>query len=256
MRLGINIDHIATLREARKTNQPDPLEAVFICEKAGANQITMHLREDRRHMNDFDLKRIIESSFLPVNLECALDHDILDMACSLKPARVTLVPEKREEVTTEGGLRLDSKLKTPIKKLQDAGIEVALFIDPSFDSIFQACELESNAIELHTGRYANLSLELFTNLKRTHNALKLNATKANLEDELTVLKLASKKGLDLGLKVYAGHGLNYQNTQAIVDIKEIEELNIGHSIIARAVFVGLPQAIKEMKEICGSDGRF
>ncbi|PAF50789.1 pyridoxine 5'-phosphate synthase [Helicobacter sp. 13S00401-1] len=256
MRLGINIDHIATLREARKTNQPDPLEAVFICEKAGANQITMHLREDRRHMHDFDLRRIIESSFLPINLECALDKSILDMACKLLPARITLVPEKREEVTTEGGLKLDSRLKEPIKRLKDSGIEVSLFIDPSLEAIRKAKELESNAIELHTGRYANLSLELFTNLKRTNNALNLNATKKEFESELSLLKEASKESLKLGLKVYAGHGLNYQNTQAIVDIPQIEELNIGHSIIARAVFVGLERAIREMKEICKSDGRF
>ncbi|RXJ67756.1 pyridoxine 5'-phosphate synthase [Halarcobacter ebronensis] len=257
MLLGVNIDHIAVLREARKINDPNPLDAISICKLAGANQITIHLREDRRHIHDEDAKLICQLSPLPVNLECAIDENIIDTICELKPLRATLVPEKREEVTTEGGLDLKTnfdKIRKAIKKLHDNEIEVSLFIDPDLKMIELASQLNVEWIELHTGSFANIYAMLYSNLANTHHCIKeLDLPREELKELLTKskkeLKTASKKANELNLKVAAGHGLNYQNVTSITSIKTIEELNIGQSIIARSVFTGLEKAIKEMKEL-------
>jgi len=256
MKLGVNIDHIATLRNARKINEPDPLMALEILKKAGADQVTIHLREDRRHITDFDAKRIIENSFLPVNMECSINPEIIEIICSLKPHRATLVPEKREEVTTEGGLDIignEKKIKKAIEKLKKNDIEVSLFIDPDFEQIQKSKEVNADMIELHTGKYANLFLALNSNINHTpfkiFENLDRKTLKKELELEFKLLKDASKLGEDLNLEVAAGHGLNYQNIEKILEIKEIKEFNIGHSIIANAVFIGLFEAVRKMKEI-------
>jgi len=256
MKLGVNIDHIATLREARAINEPDPLMALEICKKAGAEQITIHLREDRRHIDDFDVKRIIESSFLPVNVECSINEDIVNIISNLKPHRVTIVPENRNEVTTEGGLDLfknSDKIKKAIDKFLENNINISLFIDPDIAQIEEAKTLDANMIELHTGRYANLFLALNTNINYTKHKLFENIDRKTLskmlQDELNIIKDSSIFAKDIGLEVAAGHGLNYQNVAQIAKIKEIEELNIGHSIIANSIFMGLENAIKEMKRI-------
>jgi pyridoxine 5-phosphate synthase len=255
MLLGVNIDHIAVLREARKVADPDPLDALSICKRAGADQITIHLREDRRHMQDMDAKNIIELSSLPVNLECAISAEMIDIACELKPHRVTLVPEKREEVTTEGGLAIlgeQPKLKEAIKRLQAEEIEVSLFIDPTLEAVRTSLELGVEWIEFHTGKYANIYAMLYTNLSKTHHSipeleLSRKRLKEMLNDELSNLRLLAEKAMKLKLRVAAGHGLNMQNVEEIVEIETIEELNIGQSIIARSVYVGLEQAILDMK---------
>ncbi len=256
MKLGINIDHIAVLREARKVADPDPLDALSICKRAGADQITIHLREDRRHMQDSDAKNIIALSSLPVNLECATEASMIDIACRLRPHRVTLVPEKREEVTTEGGLAVEgeqSKLKEAIKRLQAEEIEVSLFIDPTLSAVKASLDLGVEWIEFHTGKYANIYAMLYTNLNKTHHsipelALSRKILKQMLKDELRNLRLLSCDAMESGLRVAAGHGLNMQNVADIVEIETIEELNIGQSIVARSVYVGLQQAILDMKE--------
>lgn len=253
MKLGLNIDHIATLREARKINDPDPLEAIFIAKNAGVSQITIHLREDRRHINDYDVRRIIESSFLPVNIECSINDEIVDFICTQKPYKVTLVPERREEVTTEGGLSMiHTKIKDVIKIFHKQNILVTTFIDPCIESLELSKEYGADGIEIHTGKYANISLMLYSNLKRTPNSIKeLNHQnlKTLLDDALKEISLIAKKAKELDLEVYAGHGLNYFNVKEIVKILEIEELNIGQSIIAKSVFVGLERAIKDMLEL-------
>ena len=255
MLLGVNIDHIAVLREARKVADPDPLDALSICKRAGADQITIHLREDRRHMQDNDAKNIIELSTLPVNLECAIASEMIDIACKLRPHRVTLVPEKREEVTTEGGLAVTGeqpKLKEAIKQLQKEEIEVSLFIDPALEAVRTAVDLHVEWIEFHTGKYANIHAMLYSNLAKTHHSipeleLSRKVLKQMLDDELRNLRLLSCDAMELGLRVAAGHGLNMQNVSDIVEIETIEELNIGQSIVARSVYVGLEQAILDMK---------
>lgn len=254
MLLGVNIDHIAVLREARKVNDPDVLEAAFLAAKF-CDQLTLHLREDRRHIQEQDLKNLLYFCKIPLNLECALDDEILNLACELKPARITLVPEKRAELTTEGGLNLKhKKLQSSIKKIQNAGIELSLFIDAKLEYIHQACDLNADFIELHTGYYANLYNALFSNILQTPYAisqlrLPRKELELRLEKELQILQNCAKKANTLGLKVAAGHGLNYKNVKAIVAIDEICELNIGQSIVARAVFVGLEKAIIEMKKL-------
>ena len=257
MKLGVNIDHIAVLREARRIADPDPLDALSICKRAGADQITIHLREDRRHMQDSDAKNIIELSSLPVNLECAIEPTMIDIACSLRPHRVTLVPEKREEVTTEGGLAVTGeqpRLKEAIRRLQEKEIEVSLFIDPNLDAVRASVDLHVEWIEFHTGKYANIHAMLYGNLANTHHTIKelelpRKVLKQMCEDELRNLRLLSCDAMELGLKVAAGHGLNYQNVKEIVEIETIEELNIGQSIIARSVYTGLEQAILDMKAL-------
>ncbi|EAL2844935.1 pyridoxine 5'-phosphate synthase [Campylobacter coli] len=254
MLLGVNIDHIAVLRQARMVNDPDLLEAAFIAAKFG-DQITLHVREDRRHAQDFDLENIIRFCKSPINLECALNDEILNLALKLKPHRITLVPEKREELTTEGGLNLNhNKIKESIEKLQNAQIEVSLFINPSLEDIQKSYELKADFIELHTGHYANLHNALFSNISHTAFALKefdlsKKTLQSKFEEELNNIEICAKKGVELGLKVAAGHGLNYKNVNQIANIKEICELNIGQSIVARSVFVGLQNAILEMKAL-------
>jgi len=255
MLLGVNIDHIAVLREARRVGDPDPLDALGICKRAGADQITIHLREDRRHIQDADAQHIIDLSPLPVNLECAIAPEMIDIACRLKPHRVTLVPEKREEVTTEGGLAITGeqpKLVNAIKKLQSHEIEVSLFIDPTAEAVKASKALGVEWIEFHTGKYANIYAMLYTNLSKTHHTipeLELSRTelKKMLDYELHDLRILSSDAKEIGLHVAAGHGLNMQNVKAIVEIEAIEELNIGQSIIARSVYTGLEQAIVDMK---------
>ena len=257
MLLGVNIDHIAVLREARAINDPSVLDAVPICKIAGASQITIHLREDRRHIQDLDVKQIIETSFLPINLEASINKDIIDIIIDLKPHRVTLVPEKREEVTTEGGLNLIKyfdEIQNAIKKLKENGIEISLFIDANKNMIKLAKKLNTDIIEIHTGEYANIDLMLNTNLKYTHRSIKyLELDREELiklrEKAIKKIKKSAKFAKSLNIKVAAGHGLNYQNVKDIRKIKNIFELNIGQSIVAKSIFIGLENAIKEMKRI-------
>jgi pyridoxine 5-phosphate synthase len=257
MLLGVNIDHIAVLREARQINDPNPLDALSICKFAGADQITIHLREDRRHMHDSDTANIIKLSQLPVNLECSINDEMIEIACKHKPARVTLVPENREEVTTEGGLNISTNLsqtQKAIKKLQEHEIEVSLFIDPSKTMIDISKEIGAQWIELHTGTFANIYAMLHGGLQNSHHSIKelelpRNELKAKLDKSLEEIIEAANHAKQIGLKVAAGHGLNYQNVSMITPIKTIEELNIGQSIVARSVFSGLHNAIVEMKEL-------
>ncbi len=257
MKLGVNIDHIAVLREARKVADPDPLDALSICKRAGADQITIHLREDRRHMQDFDANNIIRLSTLPVNLECAISSEMIDIACNLKPHRVTLVPEKREEVTTEGGLAVtgeQSRLIEAIHRLQESEIEVSLFIDPTLEAIHASQDLGVEWVEFHTGKYANIYAMLYSNMNHTPYAIpELELSRATLTQmlasELENLRKLSCTTAELGIKVAAGHGLNYHNVSDIVAIETIEELNIGQSIIARSIYTGLEQAILDLKAL-------
>ena len=252
MLLGVNIDHIAILREARKVNEPNLLEAAILVSNF-ADQITIHTREDKRHTNENDLKELINFCKIPINLECSTN--MIDLACKTKPFRVTLVPEKREELTTEGGLNLNNNnLKTIIEKLKNAEIEISLFINPSQDDIYKAKELNVDFVELHTGHFANLYNALYTNISKTPYAideldLKRSILKEKLQNEIQKLKNTSILATNLGLKVAAGHGLNYKNVKEIVKIPQIIELNIGQSIIAYSIFVGLKEAIIKMKEL-------
>jgi pyridoxine 5-phosphate synthase len=255
--LGVNIDHIAVLREARKINDPNPLDALGICKLSGADQITIHLREDRRHIHDNDAIRVCEQSALPVNLECSINEEIIEIVCKMKPARVTLVPENRDEVTTEGGLDLESnykRVKKAIEKLHENEIEVSLFIDPNKKMIELSSKLKVEWIELHTGTFANIYAMLNSGLSNTHHTIKelelpRDELKSLLKKSIKVIKKSAKKANKLNLRVAAGHGLNYQNVTLISSIKTIEELNIGQSIIARSVFTGLQKAITDMKEL-------
>ena len=232
MRLYVNIDHVATLREARKTDEPDPVEAAAECEQAGADGITVHLREDRRHIQDADVKALAESVHTVLNLELGAHDEIVKLAARIKPFQATLVPEKRQEITTEGGLALrkgDRRLRGAIDTLQHAGIRVSLFIDPSLKTIDMARALGVPAIELHTGRYAH-------SWRKGDGALK-------------ELQRAATHAKDIGLAVHAGHGLTYDNVRPVAQTPEIEELNIGHSIISNAVFWGLEEAVRRMKKL-------
>jgi pyridoxine 5-phosphate synthase len=229
-RLYINIDHVATLRQARRGIEPDPVEAAAACEAAGADGITAHLREDRRHMQDADIERLRRSVRTYFNLEMACVAEMLEIARKLKPEQVTLVPERREEITTEGGLDINSepeRIRNAIDALSDAGIRVSLFIDPTRAAVEQSKKLGVPAIELHTGSYSHRP--------------KSDATIEALRD-------SARRGADLGLAVHAGHGLTVRNVGPVASIPEIEELNIGHSIISRAVFVGIDRAVREMRE--------
>ena len=254
MLLGVNIDHIAVLREARKINDPDPLDAVSLVKRAGGDQITIHLREDRRHIHDEDARRIIENSSLPVNMECSINADVIKIVTALHPHRITLVPEKREEVTTEGGLNVVhyfDAINAIAQELKKEHIELSLFIDPHTLMIQKAKELDVDWVELHTGLYANVYAMLYSNLSRTHHSIKAlecdrKSLHVKLNEALEVLQQSATQANKLGIRVAAGHGLNYQNVQTILSIKEIEELNIGQSIIAKSVFVGFENAVKEM----------
>ena len=229
-RLYINIDHVATLRQARRADEPDPVAAAVACEAAGADGITAHLREDRRHIQDADVLRLRESVTTYFNLELAAVPEMVDIAARLCPQQVTLVPERREEITTEGGLDVISdprRTAAAIEKLSSAGIRVSLFIDPTRDAVEQAARLGVPAIELHTGTYARDS---------------------SSGGPLGALRASARVASELGLAVHAGHGLTVRNVRAVAAIPEIEELNIGHSIISRSVFVGIESAVREMLE--------
>jgi pyridoxine 5-phosphate synthase len=229
-RLYINIDHVATLRQARRGAEPDPIEAATACEAAGADGITAHLREDRRHIQDADVERLKKSVRTYFNLEMACVAEMLELARRLKPQQVTLVPERREEITTEGGLDITSepsRIRNSIESLSDAGIRVSLFIDPTRAAVEQSKKLGVPAIELHTGSYSH---------------------QPDSENTIEALRDSARRAADLGLAVHAGHGLTVTNVGPVAAIPEIEELNIGHSIISRALFVGLDRAVREMRE--------
>jgi pyridoxine 5-phosphate synthase len=257
MILGINIDHIALLREGRKINDPDPIDALNFCHLGGADMITIHLREDRRHIHDDDFKDIIRHSKLPVNLECALDENIVELACEYKPKRVTFVPEKREEVTTEGGLDLDNnfnKLFELSRHLKVNSVDVSLFIDPTVGNIEASKSLEIDQVELHTGAYANIDLMLNSNLWHHKNGLEelrvnKNALIKKRSNALKEIQTATNRAIDLGIKVGAGHGLNYTNIRDLLKIEGIFDFQIGQAIIARSIFVGLKQAVRDMRNI-------
>jgi len=233
MRLYINVDHVATLREARKTDEPDPVLAAKACEEAGADGITAHLREDRRHIQDRDVEQLM-ARVRVLNLELATSPDVVDLACRLRPYQATLVPERREEITTEGGLDLSHpapRLQKTIRRLEEAGIRVSLFLDPDQRTLKAAKDLGVPAIELHTGRYAN--------------------TWRQSSGALEELRRAAGYAAELGLFVHAGHGLTYTNVAPVAAIPEIEELNIGHSIVSRSVMVGMRTAVLEMRRAMG-----
>ncbi len=231
--LGVNIDHIANVREARKTFEPDPVTFALLAELGGADGITVHLREDRRHIQDRDVYLLKETVHTRLNLEMAATEEMTSIALKIKPTMVTLVPERREEVTTEGGLNVlkhKEKLKEIIQQLSDAGIPSSLFVDPIQKQLESSAEIKAGWVELHTGKYA-------TNK---------NEAKAT---QLAIIKETTAIAKSYGLRVNAGHGLTYQNVEAIANIEGIEELNIGHTIISRALAVGLSQAVKEMKSL-------
>lgn len=251
MRLGVNIDHIAVLRQARLVDDPCILEAAFVVSKC-ADQITLHIREDRRHAQEKDLCDIKTHCKALVNLECGANETMLEIALKHRPSRVTFVPEKREELTTEGGLRLDEKLALFIQTLQKNDIKVSLFIEPNKKDVKKAKDLKADCIELHTGKFSNIYNALFTNILQTPFALeefKLSSKELKnlLEKELVRIEKAANLGANLDLEIAAGHGLNYKNVSEIVKIQSISELNIGQSIIARSVFVGLEKAILQMQ---------
>jgi pyridoxine 5-phosphate synthase len=235
MRFYVNIDHVATVRQARRTDEPDPVRAAVLAELGGADGITVHLREDRRHILDRDVRLLMETVRTGVNLELAAASDILDIACELRPMQATLVPEKREEITTEGGLALSeprqrAATQAALERLAESGIRTALFVDPDEDAMRVAVDVGADAIELHTGEYANAAGE-------------------DRARQIARLGHAASVARKLSLDVHAGHGLTYENVGLIAAIPEIEELNIGHSVISRAVFTGLEAAVREMAEI-------
>jgi pyridoxine 5-phosphate synthase len=231
--LGVNIDHVATVRQARKTYEPDPVWAAALAELGGADGITIHLREDRRHIQDRDLRLLRETVTVKLNLELACNREVLDIACEVLPEQATLVPERREEVTTEGGLdAVGSRdaVRRAVHQLQQAGIVVSLFLDPDIPQIELAADVGAEAVELHTGQYAL-------------------AKGSAQQDELVKLVEAGRRVCQLGMKLHAGHGLNYQNVVPVARIENMWELNIGHSIVARAVMVGMERAVREMKDL-------
>ncbi len=235
VRLHVNVDHIATLRQARGTTYPDPVWAAAICEMAGADGITVHLREDRRHIQDRDVEVLRRTLRSLMNLEMAATEEMVGIARDTRPDIVTLVPEKRQERTTEGGLALGDKaaregVARAVPALRDAGIEVSLFIDPEIETVTAAKELGADIVELHTGDYCG-------------------ASRQDVAMELQRLARATQKAVSLGLRVAAGHGLDYPNTEPVAGLAGVEELNIGHAIIARAAYVGLDRAVRDMIEI-------
>ncbi len=240
MRLGVNVDHIATVRQARRTFEPSPVFGALIAQQAGADQITLHLREDRRHIQDRDLELIKELVTIPVNLEMAPTQEMKEIALRVMPDRVTLVPERREEITTEGGLDVAGMkefLQEYLKDFKDKGIEVSLFVDPQKIQVEASAQVGADAVELHTGTYANL-----WNAHRYEEA----------KQEVKRLKETALLAKSLGLRVYAGHGLTYHNVKDILKLSDvIEELNIGHSIVANAVIFGMERAVKEMLKLLG-----
>lgn len=238
--LGVNIDHIATLRQARGTRFPDPVQAAMVAEEAGADGITLHLREDRRHIQERDVKMIAEVILTRMNFEMAVTPLMLDFAEELRPQHVCFVPEKREELTTEGGLSVighEPKLSVAISMMQQMGAEVSIFIDPDCQQIQAAFDIGATTVEIHTGQYAD-------------------AKEPSIQiQELMRVEKAAYFAHDLGMKVNAGHGLSYQNVKAIANIEVLHELNIGHAIIARAMFTGLKQAVIDMRQLI-IEGRY
>jgi len=232
LRLGVNIDHVATLRQARGGREPDPVWAAVQAELGGADGITIHLREDRRHIQDRDVRLLRETVQVRLNLELALEPEIIALALHLRPGQVTFVPERRTELTTEGGLDVAAQragLGDAMARCRDAGLDVALFIDPNIEQVEAAIQLGATAVELHTGRYADALLP------------------PDRSYELEALRAAAALAVTSGLELHAGHGLNYQNVAPVARLDKMEELNIGHSIVSRAVFVGLKRAVHEMK---------
>ena len=235
IRLGVNIDHVATVRNARGENYPSPLRASLLAEKCGADSVTIHLREDRRHINELDLKKIIKKLKIPLNLEIAATQEMLNIASKSKPPFVCIVPEKRKEITTEGGLNLNYNktfLKKLINKLKNKNIRVSLFIEPSIKDIKQAKNLKVDCVEIHTGKLCNL----------------INKKK-NYKNEINKIKKAVRKGNKLGLEVHAGHGLTFNSAKILSKINGIIEFNIGHFLIGESIFVGLPKTINLFKKI-------
>jgi pyridoxine 5-phosphate synthase len=231
MRFSLNVDHIATLRNVRGEMQPDPITVALLAEEAGADGIVVHLREDRRHINERDVRLLRELIKTKLDLEMAAVDEIINIACDVGPELATLVPEKRQELTTEGGLNVIdniSRIKDTIKELHKADVDVSLFIEPEIEQIDAAAEIESDFIEIHTGIYAN------------------TVTEEEQFDELEKIRLAAKQAKKLGLGVNAGHGLNYHNVKIFKEVSDIDEVSIGHAVIAKALFVGIPQAVKDM----------
>jgi len=232
--LGVNIDHVATVREARKTNEPDPVWAAALAELGGADGITLHLREDRRHIQDRDLEVLRQTTTVKLNLEMACEEAIVDIACRVHPDQATLVPERRQEITTEGGLDTlgqEQRVAETIRRLQEADILVSLFLDPDLPQIEAAARLGADAVELHTGQYALAGSD-------SERAVELNA-----------LKAAAVAIRDAGMVLHAGHGLTYRNVKPVAAIEGMHELNIGHSIVARAIMIGFERAVREMKQL-------
>ena len=232
-RLGVNVDHVATVRQARMIDIPDPVEAALLAEQAGADVITVHLREDRRHIQERDVARLRQRLAARLNLEMAGTPEMTRQALTLKPDDACLVPERREELTTEGGLDVvthGKQLKNVVSRLREAGIRVSLFVDPDLKQLEASRELGADGVEIHTGAYAN-------------------AGGPGVEQELEAVRQASAAAAGLGLEVHGGHGLNAGNVTPIAAIEEIVELNIGHSIVARSIMVGMVQAVKEMKAL-------
>jgi pyridoxine 5-phosphate synthase len=232
IRLGVNIDHVATIRQARRGHEPDPVAAAFLAVQGGADGITIHLREDRRHIQERDLRILRQTVPQRLNLELACDDAVVSLACQVKPDEATLVPERREELTTEGGLDVianEAAVRRAAERLRAAGIEVALFIDPVAAQVEASHRVGARAVELQTASYSEA---------------KAPAARAA---ELDKLARAARRAAELGLHVHAGHGLNYTNVQAVAAIPEVEELNIGHSIVSRAVLVGMERAVRDMK---------
>lgn len=242
IRLGINVDHVATLREARKIDEPDPVHAAVIAEQAGAGSITVHLREDRRHIQDRDLELLGKLLHVPLNLEMAASQEMVAIALEVRPDQVTLVPERREEVTTEGGLDIIGRrdhITYTLRFLRDAGLRTALFIEPDLQQVKESKRAGADAVEFHTGAYANAR------------------DPRERDERLNALREACRAAARLGLHVHAGHGLNLRNIGPIAAIPELEEVNIGHSIVGRAVFVGMAEAVREMRRAIddAADGR-
>ena len=234
IRLCVNLDHVATVRQARRTDEPDPVRAAVLAELGGADGITVHLRDDRRHIQDRDVRLLLQTVRTFVNLELAATDEIISLAEAWQPHEVTLVPENRQEVTTEGGLDIagsEDRLRRAIQRLSDAGMRVSLFIDPDPEAIDRSAELGADAIELHTGEYAN------------------SASPRGASAELQRLAEAARHARAAGLAVHAGHGITYENVLPVAALPECEELNIGHSIISRSVFVGVERAAREMKDL-------
>ena len=235
IRLGVNIDHVATVRNARGENYPDPLRAALQAEKCGADSVTIHLREDRRHINELDLKKIITKLRIPLNLEIAATKEMLKIALKRKPPFICIVPEKRKEITTEGGLNLNYRRKflaTIIKKLKKNRSRVSLFIEPNLKDIKDSKNLNADCVEIHTGKFCNL----------------VNKNK-NYKKELIKIKNAINYGNKLGLEIHAGHGLTYKSARILSNIQGIKEFNIGHFLVGESIFVGLERAIKKFKKI-------